>query len=96
MDSSVKVVGSYVVIVNDDDGSSSTFPNPNYDELAWRLIYGDGDVSREDRVVAASILNAYHYMTLEATGARRNEVVRKLRAAQTVPSGSNPTDMKLT
>lgn len=74
------MANSFVRIVNDDGGCTSTLPNPAaVGEVEWRLRHMPESLTRADHMVAASVISAYIYLTREATIARRNEVVRKLR-----------------
>jgi len=48
-------------------------------ELGWRLRYGGGELSREDQLLAASVVSAYRELVL-CPAAKRRDVVRALCA----------------
>jgi len=62
------------------DGSSWPLPDGEDDDrpLGWTLTYGTP--TREDLLRAVSILNAYDYMTIHATKAKRDMACRAIRA----------------
>jgi hypothetical protein len=49
--------------------------------LAWRLTYTEP--TREDVLLAASVINAYAYLLTETTAKRRDLIVREVRQALT-------------
>lgn len=64
-------------------GDDSVWPRAGGDRmesLEWALRYGEP--SRQDMLLAASVLAAYRQMVLVDTEKRRVEVVRALRAAE--------------
>lgn len=65
---------SYHVLSND-----TTWPSPvASNDIEWQLRYGQP--TREQILVAASMLSAFRYLT-ELPQRERNEVIRDLRAA---------------
>lgn len=62
------------------DRTTWPMPGPELSRLSHRLRYGT-DSSRVDRVVAASVIDAYTHMVLRHTQANRNYTSKHLRAA---------------
>ncbi len=57
-----------------------TWPRADTD-LGWKLRYAEDSLTREDRLVLASIVDAYNALVMEKTCAQRNRVVSGLRKA---------------
>lgn len=59
------------------DGSS--WPSiQDSDKLEWKLRYNPEGITREDLLVAASILRSYSYLVYDANRAKRELVAKEL------------------
>lgn len=69
------------------DGTTWPNPHPKGDaDLSWTLTYGQP--TRQELLLAASIVRAYRYLITETTEARRRLIIRELRAATPSAEGS--------
>lgn len=65
------------------DGSSWPRPALEGDDnvsVEWKLRHAPDQVTREDMLVAASIISAYGYLTVDSTRNKRDLVCREIRA----------------
>ncbi len=62
------------------DGRCFPMPGKRMDDLAWRLIHGDDNPSKIERILAASVISAYRYMIFEDPK-DRNYVCKKIKVA---------------
>jgi hypothetical protein len=60
------------------DGMNWPLPSNLLGKIAWSLRYGDP--THGEKLIAASVISAYHQMVVFDTAKKRNMVVRKLRA----------------
>lgn len=66
------------------DGMCWPAPCEALSEVAWRLIWQQGEVSRTDRLLAASVISAYRQMIRDPEPKRR-KVIRELRQGPNLP-----------
>jgi hypothetical protein len=65
------------------DGSVWPVPALESDEetsVEWRLRYAPGSLTREDHMLAASIISSYGYLVIEATVEKTRLVKREMRS----------------
>jgi hypothetical protein len=76
--------GSHIEIPEGEDGPGAmVWPNPvRAGEISYRLRYGP-ELTRSEQLVAASALDAYHYLLVEPTLTQRirNQRVKEIRSA---------------
>ena len=71
------------------DGSSWPRPAIEGDEnlsVEWKLRHAPDRLTREDMLVAAEIISAYGYLTVDSPRPKRDLVCREIRAAIEVES----------
>ena len=63
-----------------------TWPAPSeaLGEIAWRLTWQQGEISKTDRIIAASVISAYCQMVSDPETKRR-KVIRELRQGPNLP-----------
>jgi hypothetical protein len=71
------------------DGTLWPVPGEELAELEWRMRYGTA-LLQEDRLAAASVINAYRYL-LTATVRRRNTKAKMIREVMQSGNGEQPT-----
>ena len=78
-----KMIGESHVAI-EDNGTWPAISQRNI-EIMRSLTYSNSELSRSDRVMAASIINAY-YELVNATQQRRNAVCKTLKLVETIRS----------
>ena len=83
------IYGNRVFFDYGDETLSFANPNPNglHDSLAYELIHSDRELSRNERLVLASVIESYAYLILNETNETRN---RKANAIKRVLKGARP------
>lgn len=62
------------------DGMCWPLPGERCDDIEWKLRYASDSMTREDQLLAASILSAYRQMIFDPHH-KRVRVIRELRTA---------------
>ena len=67
-----------------------TWPAPceQMGDLAWRLTWADGETTKQDRIMAASIIAAYMQMVSDPAK-KRQRVIAELRRGPNLPRKPN-------
>ena len=63
------------------DGRCWPKPSERISDIQWRMRYSNSELSREDMLIAASVLSAYAYL-INTDDGDRNYVAAKLRGDQ--------------
>lgn len=66
------------------DGMAWPAPCEQMGELAWRLTWAQGETTKQDRLLAASIISAYMQMVSDPLK-KRQRVVAELRQGPNLP-----------
>lgn len=74
----------YLHLFRGEPDKSRKFPSPietvsDDNGVGWKLRYAPDSLTREDRMYAASILDAYAYLVCHMTAKERQSVVSEIR-----------------